>query len=226
MAVHVRTVVRPLAPLLVAATLLVPASAPADPASTPGDCPRLERGTDATWVSVRPEDGSTCVTLPYPERSDVRPMAAVGEQAGWLSVVNAAGEELCGTWAWESGRCRLEAPRPYTLVRSGGAAGTPVHVAVARLDRPTGCTELASGDWGTDEGVTVAHLLEEHGVVDVDVTGLATDYCVRASALDAIEHGRHVRILTDLVAGVAPESSEASLAELAHAGAELVESGV
>ena len=78
----------------------------------------------------------------------------------------------------------------------------------------------------TDEGVTVAHLLEEHGVVDVDVTGLATDYCVRASALDAIEHGRHVRILTDLVAGVAPESSEASLAELAHAGAELVESGV
>ena len=78
----------------------------------------------------------------------------------------------------------------------------------------------------TDDGVTVAHLLEEHGVVDVDVTGLATDYCVRASALDAIEHGRHVRILTDLVAGVAPESSEASLAELAHAGAELVESGV
>jgi nicotinamidase/pyrazinamidase len=78
----------------------------------------------------------------------------------------------------------------------------------------------------TDEGVTVAHLLDEHGVVDVDVTGLATDYCVRASALDAIEHGRHVRILTDLVAGVARESSEASLAELAHAGAELVESGV
>ena len=78
----------------------------------------------------------------------------------------------------------------------------------------------------TDEGVTVAHLLEEHGVVDVDVTGLATDYCVRASALDAIEHGRHVRILTDLVAGVAPESSEASLVELAHAGAELVVTGV
>ena len=78
----------------------------------------------------------------------------------------------------------------------------------------------------TDEGVTVVHLLEEHGVVDVDVTGLATDYCVRASALDAIEHGRHVRILTDLVAGVARESSEASLAGHAHAGAELVESGV
>ncbi|MET0735074.1 MAG: isochorismatase family protein [Microbacterium sp.] len=77
----------------------------------------------------------------------------------------------------------------------------------------------------TDDGETVSQLLDEHGVVDIDVTGIATDYCVRASALDAIEHGRHVRILTDLVAGVAPGSSEAALAELAHAGAELAESG-
>ena len=78
----------------------------------------------------------------------------------------------------------------------------------------------------TDDGETVAHLLEENGVVDVDIAGIATDYCVRASALDAIEHGRHVRILTDLVAGVAAESSDAALAELAHAGAELAESGL
>ncbi len=74
----------------------------------------------------------------------------------------------------------------------------------------------------TDDGRTVAQLLDEHGVVDVDVVGIATDYCVRASALDAIEHGRHVRVLTGLVAGVAAESSDAALAELAHAGAELV----
>ncbi|SIT69714.1 isochorismatase family protein [Microbacterium sp. RU33B] len=78
----------------------------------------------------------------------------------------------------------------------------------------------------TDEGDTVAHLLEAHGVLDVDIVGIATDYCVRASALDAIEHGRRVRILTDLVAGVAAESSEATLVELAHAGAVLAESGV
>jgi len=76
----------------------------------------------------------------------------------------------------------------------------------------------------TDDGSSVAELLEEHGVLDVDVAGIATDYCVRASALDAIAHGRRVRILTDLVAGVAPGTSEAALAELAHAGAELVDS--
>lgn len=76
----------------------------------------------------------------------------------------------------------------------------------------------------TEEGHAVADLLTQHGVVDVDIVGIATDYCVRASALDAIAHGRRVRILTDLVAGVADESSAAALAELAHAGAALAAS--
>ena len=76
-----------------------------------------------------------------------------------------------------------------------------------------------------DDGTTAAQLLERHGIIDIDVVGLATDYCVRASALDAIEHGRHVRVFTDLVAGVHPESSARALAEIAHAGAELVTSG-
>jgi len=73
----------------------------------------------------------------------------------------------------------------------------------------------------TETGERVADILAAQGVTDVDVTGIATDHCVRASALDAIDHGIHVRVLTDLVAGVAPASSEAALAELAHAGAEL-----
>jgi nicotinamidase/pyrazinamidase len=76
----------------------------------------------------------------------------------------------------------------------------------------------------TDDGQAVADKLDELGVIDIDVVGIATDYCVRASALHAVEHGRHVRVLTDLIAGVAPETSEAALAELGHAGAELVES--
>ena len=77
-----------------------------------------------------------------------------------------------------------------------------------------------------DDGRPVAHHLDELGVTDVDLVGLATDYCVRASGLDAIEHGRHVRVFTDLVAGVAPASSDAALAELGHAGAEITESTV
>src|SRR3954471_17393629 len=76
----------------------------------------------------------------------------------------------------------------------------------------------------TEAGSTVHNLLDEHGIDAIDVVGIATDYCVRASALDALSHGQHVRVLTDLVAGVAPQTSEAALAELAHAGAEVVSS--
>ncbi|UWF77090.1 MULTISPECIES: isochorismatase family protein [Microbacterium] len=76
----------------------------------------------------------------------------------------------------------------------------------------------------TEDGETVGAILTEHGVVSADVVGIATDHCVRASALDAVAHGLRVRIFTDLIAGVGEESSAAALAELAHAGAELVES--
>lgn len=76
----------------------------------------------------------------------------------------------------------------------------------------------------TDAGDTVGAVLTQAGVLSADVVGIATDHCVRASALDAIAHGVQVRILTDLVAGVAPEASAAALAELAHAGAGLLES--
>lgn len=75
-----------------------------------------------------------------------------------------------------------------------------------------------------DNGSTVGAVLTGAGVITADVVGIATDHCVRATALDAIAHGVRVRVFTDLVAGVGVESSEAALAELAHAGAELVES--
>ncbi len=59
---------------------------------------------------------------------------------------------------------------------------------------------------GTDDaGETVSAVLTRHGITDIDVVGLATDYCVRASVLDALEHGQHVRVFTDLVAGVADD---------------------
>ncbi len=70
----------------------------------------------------------------------------------------------------------------------------------------------------------MAEVLSARGVLTADVVGLATDHCVRASVLDAIAHGVHIRVLTDLVAGVGAESSDKALAEMAHAGAELVES--
>ena len=77
----------------------------------------------------------------------------------------------------------------------------------------------------TESGERTAEILAAHGVTDADVVGIATDHCVRATALDAIGHGIRVRVFTDLVAGVAAESSAAALAELAHAGADLTTAG-
>ncbi|TFD32687.1 isochorismatase family protein [Cryobacterium cryoconiti] len=81
-------------------------------------------------------------------------------------------------------------------------------------------------DGVSEGGEKTGELLIANGVTDIDIVGLATDHCVRASGLDALEHGQHVRVLTDLVAGVARESSDAALAELGYAGSLLVTSDV
>jgi nicotinamidase/pyrazinamidase len=79
-----------------------------------------------------------------------------------------------------------------------------------------------SGFEGADEnGVTLADWLRDRQVTEVDVVGIATDHCVRASALDAVHAGFEVRVLTDLIAGVSPETSARALSELAAAGADL-----
>ena len=58
-------------------------------------------------------------------------------------------------------------------------------------------------------------------MTSVDVCGIATDYCVRATALDASATGFATRLLVDLCAGVAPETTAAALAELTAAGVEI-----
>ena len=71
----------------------------------------------------------------------------------------------------------------------------------------------------TDDGHTVAEVLDARGITEVDVVGIATDHCVRASALDALKEGQQVRILTDLIAAVSPATGEQALAELQSEGA-------
>ncbi len=71
----------------------------------------------------------------------------------------------------------------------------------------------------TDDGQTVDAALEALGITDIDVVGIATDYCVLSSASDALDAGRTVRVFSDLVAGVAEASSVAALDALADKGA-------
>ena len=72
-------------------------------------------------------------------------------------------------------------------------------------------TDTPLGDW-----------LRARGVDEVDVVGIATDYCVRATALDAAKLGLRTRLRTDLVAGVAEASTAAALDEMREAGVEVL----
>jgi len=74
----------------------------------------------------------------------------------------------------------------------------------------------------TPDGQLFAERLRRDGVTHLYVGGLATDYCVRASALDALRQGLRVTILLDAVRGVdvQPGDSERALAELREAGAD------
>ena len=79
-----------------------------------------------------------------------------------------------------------------------------------------------SGFEGADETDTpLVDWLRQRGVDEVDVVGIATDYCVRATAADAAEAGFFTRVLLDLTAGVAPESTAEAIEELRAAGVEI-----
>ena len=69
------------------------------------------------------------------------------------------------------------------------------------------------------DGRRLGDLLRDAGVREVDVVGIATDHCVRATVLDARTEGFGVRLLDGLHAGVAPGTTAAALAEMHAAGA-------
>ncbi|MCU1451654.1 MAG: nicotinamidase [Acidimicrobiales bacterium] len=75
-----------------------------------------------------------------------------------------------------------------------------------------------------EEGKTLEQVLRERRITDVDLVGLATDYCVRSTTLDAVRAGFRSRVLTDMVAGVNAETTAAALDEMASAGVELAAS--
>ncbi|MFF4039202.1 nicotinamidase [Streptomyces sp. NPDC001816] len=79
-----------------------------------------------------------------------------------------------------------------------------------------------SGFEGTDEnGLSLAEWLRERHIDEVDVVGIATDHCVRATALDAAREGFRTQVLLDLTAGVSRETTDRALEELREAGVEL-----
>lgn len=109
-----------------------------------------------------------------------------------------------------------------------GTDGADYHPAldVSRVDvhvrKGMGEPAYSAFEGETSTGERLADVLAKAGVDELDVVGIATDYCVRASALDALAAGFAVRVHGGLIAGVAPETSVAALKEMAAAGVKVL----
>src|SRR3954470_17273123 len=107
-----------------------------------------------------------------------------------------------------------------------GTGGVELHPALDRgpLEAVFDKGEYAaaySGFEARSDGVPLADWLRGRGVDAVDVVGIATDHCVRATALDAGGNGFATRVLLAMTAGVDPSTTDAALDQLRAAGVEL-----
>jgi nicotinamidase/pyrazinamidase len=113
---------------------------------------------------------------------------------------------------------------PHCVV---GTPGVELHDALAgrSFDAVFDKGEYAaaySGFEGRDAvGRGPSEFLREQGIETVEVCGIATDHCVRATALDAVAAGFGTTVLLDLTAAVAPARLDATLAQLVDAGVAL-----
>ncbi len=108
-----------------------------------------------------------------------------------------------------------------------GTAGAQFHPdldtgAVEEVFRKGAYAAAYSGFEGTNEaGETLGSWLSEHGVTDLDVVGIATDYCVRATAADAAAAGFVTTVPLNLTAGVDAKTTAEAIESLRTAGVEL-----
>ncbi|ALV45890.1 nicotinamidase [Arthrobacter alpinus] len=78
-----------------------------------------------------------------------------------------------------------------------------------------------AADEDAEDPVTLDEWLRENDVEDVVVVGIATEHCVRATALDAVNAGYNTTVLRDYVAGINDDAAEEALEELEDAGVDL-----
>ncbi|HSU73703.1 MAG TPA: isochorismatase family protein [Terrabacter sp.] len=104
--------------------------------------------------------------------------------------------------------------------RLAGALG---HVeAVFRKGEHAAAYSGFEGRADVDGRTSLADWLGQRGVSHVDVVGIATDHCVRATAADAQREGFRTTVLLDLTAGVSRSTTDSALSELREAGVRLL----
>lgn len=98
-----------------------------------------------------------------------------------------------------------------------------MHAVVRKGQSPNIDSYSGFFDNGGEHATGLGDLLRAQGITDLEVMGLATDYCVRFTALDAVKEGFRVRLLSEGCRGVelSPGDIDAALAEMAAAGVEI-----
>lgn len=109
-----------------------------------------------------------------------------------------------------------------------GTSGAQYHPAIdtelidVHVKKGMGEAAYSAFEGVTDEGRSLVEELTARGISHLDIVGIATEHCVRASSLDAISEGFSVRVVNDLTAPVSEEGRARALAEMADAGAVVV----
>ncbi len=186
---------------------------------------RLQRGDALLLVDVQ-NDFCPGGALPVPHGDEV-----VEELNAWIDEANGLGIPVFASQDWHpDGHVSFAergGPWPRHCVQ-----GTDGAALRADLDLPQSTRIVRKGaDVDTDaysafQGTDLAGKLTDLGVTRAWVGGLALDYCVRASVLDAIESGFQVRLILEgtRAVNVDPGDGDKAVAEMVEAGA-VVERG-
>jgi nicotinamidase/pyrazinamidase len=110
---------------------------------------------------------------------------------------------------------------PHCVQGTTGAAYNPA-IETSLIDvqiyKGDGVPAYSAFEGQTPGGATLDAVLAKARVSHIDIVGIATDHCVRATALDGLQAGYAVTVLSDLCVGVSPDSSIAAIREMADAG--------
>lgn len=90
------------------------------------------------------------------------------------------------------------------------------------IEKGQGRPSYSAFEGTTPSGDQLADALAAAGIDELDVVGIATDYCVLASSLDARDAGIRVNVLTDMCAGITEQTTAEALAKMQHAGCNVV----
>jgi len=180
----------------------------------------IDAKTDALIIADVQNDFCTGGALAVPRADEVVPVINRLLAYDWLSVA---------TKDWHPAEhCSFEAhggPWPRHCVQGTEGAelhpdldATRVQLIITKGSHPD--RDAYSGFDGTE----LAKILREKGVRRVIICGIATDYCVRATAQDALREGFEVVVLEDVIRGVDvnPGDCQRAIEELHQAGARMI----